>query len=168
MADEIIKAEILAAVRSEGEQLESQERSLDDPLGKDSALMEFVEESFNQALHSQLGVGVSGFSQTDKEEALYMIEKVGDEKGGEGRVDDLVRLYIDACNMWPDVLSEAYGGSAADFLEFRTELVPSLLETLRDLAVDEGETDLGKEIEITWTSYAKAIATAGEKIGTDH
>ncbi len=158
----IIRVEILDNVRREAADLKSDRHRIDDPLRTSPKLMEFIEETFNQAFRSQLGMGISGFTQADKEEVVLL----SDESSPDGAVEDLLSLYVDVCNMWPDVLNQAYGGTTADFLEFRTELVPSILDSLAQLAEVRDDRDLHPAVLATRRDYGDAIAAAREAIGT--
>lgn len=156
--------EILDNVKAEAAEVRSKRHTIDAPLRTSPKLMEFVEEAFNQTFHEAIGVGVSGFTQADKEEVLLLSKEPPDKEAE--AVEDLLRLYVDVCNMWPDVLNQAYGGTTADFAEFRTELIPHLLQSLGALAKARSDEDLQGEIGEIWEDYASAIADARETIGT--
>lgn len=147
----------LAAVEEEARNLEEHERLLDAPLSSSEDLMDFATEAFNQYFRAQLGVGVSGFSQADKEEVLYA---AAPDRDVELPLYALVRLYVDFCNRWPDVLNLAYGGSPADFREFRGELVPSLLATLHEVSEENGEPAVTAAIAKAMAAYDAAIEGA--------
>jgi hypothetical protein len=156
-----IAPQVLDNVRAEVVDLQNGSHRIDDALRHSVNLMEFVEESFNQVFRAEFKVGVSGFTQGDKEEVLLLSEELG-----EPAVEDLLRLYVDVCNMWPDVLNQAYGGTSADFLEFRTELVPSILVALEDWTEAHEDQALQEEVAKTRKEYEGAVSAAREAIGT--
>jgi hypothetical protein len=157
-----IAPEVLDNVRAEAIDLRNNKHRIDDALRQSIGLMEFVEETFNQIFRTELRVGVSGFTQEDKEEILLLSGEPIEELAAE----DLLRLYVDVCNMWPDVLNQAYGGTTADFLEFRAELVPSILAAVRDWAEARDDEALEGEVKEIWKEYKDAVAVAREAIGT--
>jgi hypothetical protein len=155
----LIKPELLETIRTEAAKLAANRNLLEEDLGTPSALLEFTEEAFDQSLYSLLGIHVPDFTQAGKEEVLGMAQKK--DKGKRAKANDLLNLYVDVCNIWPDVMGESYGGSPSDFLEFRTELVPDLLSELARLTDDAKTSDeakLHQAILDAQNAYLQALA----------
>lgn len=119
--------------------------------------MEFATEAFNQYFRAQLGVGVSGFSQADMDEVLFAASP---ERDSGSAIYRLVQLYVDFCSSWPDVLNVSYGGSPADFREFRSELIPSLLSSLAEVSEEGHEAAVTAAIEKAKDAYDEAVEEA--------
>lgn len=147
----------LDAVEDEARNLRDHSISLDDALSDSEELMEFATEAFNQFFRARLSVGVTGFSQSDKEEVL---QAASFYRGTDEPIYELAQLYVDFCNTWPDVLDPAYGGSPADFREFRAELVPSLLDTLLTVSTKDTDPKVTAAIEQARTAYRDAVEEA--------
>jgi hypothetical protein len=159
MAETSLDPGALTGVLSEAKALETGDHGIETPLGRDSPLLEFVQLAFDQVFRSELGVGIANFSQAEKEEVVLLAEK----KSGGPAVEGLLNLYVDVCNLWPDVLSFAYGGTSTDFLEFRTDLVPSLLGELDQLASAKNEEQLAETVKGAISTYSDAIAKASRR-----
>src|SRR5690242_9785407 len=114
---ELFDPAILAWLKEDAKALEAGIESLDDPVRRSSRLMSFIEQAFAQSFRNRFGLEIMSFTQGDKDEVLIAARDAKVEQPQKRLVD----LYVDVCNVWPDVLSQSYGGSTADFLEFRTE-----------------------------------------------
>lgn len=147
----------LDAVKDEATRLREHKISLDTPLSESEELMDFATEAFNQFFRAQLSVGVTGFSQSDKEEVLRAASPY---RGTDAPIYDLAQLYVDFCNTWPDVLNLAYGGSPVDFREFRAELVPNLLDTLLTVSAKDTDPETADAIKQAKAAYGQAIEEA--------
>ncbi len=148
----------LDAVEAEAQNLREHKTFIDTPLSGSEALMDFATEAFNQNFRTQLNVGIDSFSQSDKEEVLFV---AGTDHDEDLPIYDLVRLYVDFCNRWPDVLNISYGGSSADFREFRAELMPRLLTTLLEVAKEHGDDpEESARIDRAKADYEEALKEA--------
>jgi hypothetical protein len=154
---ELIAPELLAGLEAETDKVQSGKQALNEPIKRTSGLMEFVQQAFAQAFNKKFGLRISSFSQSDKEEVVVA---AGDEDEVEAEMRKLVDLFVDISNVWPDVLSQSYGGSSADFLEFRTQLVPETLETLQELTAARDEPALARQLAGAKSYYDEAIRTA--------
>ena len=154
----LVKPELLGAIREEAASISTKRDRLEEPLGLGSALLEFTEQTFDQALRTLLGVHVPDFTQAGKEEVLALAQRRAESDREVSA--DLLNLYVDVCNIWPDVISETYGGSPGDFLEFRTELLPELLSELARLAESREESNLYQELVAARDAYSDALAAA--------
>jgi len=156
VTERTVEPGLLATVQSEAAALAERKHPLDAPLGIKSELLEFTEQAFDQAFRSTLKIEVPDFTQAGKEEVLALAR----DKDPSPAVASLLNLYVDVCNIWPDVLSEAYGGSSAEFLEFRTELIPTLLAELIELAKEKEDEKLAKVSKDAAEAYSEGLERA--------
>jgi hypothetical protein len=155
---ELFDPEILRWLEADAEMLTAKKERLDAPVRRSSKLMSFVEQAFAQSFQRRFGLEIKSFTQGDKDEILIAAREA---KGGPPQ-KRLIDLYVDICNVWPDVLSQSYGGSTADFLEFRTETVPEILAVLKELSADSVG-PLTKRIEEATNAYKDAVEIARER-----
>lgn len=154
---ELFNAQILDWLEKNAKALEAGAESLDAPIRRHSTLMSFVEQAFAQSFRNRFGLDIMSFTQSDKDEVLIAARDAKDRSP-----QKLVDLYVDVCNVWPDVLSQSYGGSTADFLEFRTETVPELLATLTDLSRELGGA-LTERLDGAAHAYKRALGVARDR-----
>jgi hypothetical protein len=158
MAEGGLHPKQLDVVEAEAQSLRKHKTFIDTPLSGSEDLMDFATEAFNQNFRTHLNVGIDSFSQSDKEEVLYV---AGTDPDEDLPIYNLVRLYVDFCNRWPDVLNISYGGSPADFREFRAELMPRLLATLLEVAKEHGDDpEESARIDRAKSDYEEALKEA--------
>jgi hypothetical protein len=124
----------------------------DEPVRRNSGLMSFVEQAFAQSFRHRFGIDIMSFTQSDKDEVLIAAREADLSQPHKRLID----LYVDVCNVWPDVLSQSYGGSTADFLEFRTETVPHILTALKEVAA-ESDATLTERLADATRAYETAL-----------
>jgi hypothetical protein len=148
--------DLLIAVNTESARLANKQQALDAPLGHKSELVHFVEQAFSQVFKKVLHLNVTSFTQEDKEKAVILVEELDPPP----ELASLVDSYVDLCDMWPDVLGFDYGGSAADFLEFRSEFMPLFLERLSEFAAASDQRTLAGGTSKALKRYSKAVDSA--------
>ncbi len=121
---------------------------------------------FRHILGAELKLSVARFDQDEKEEALdyqVALERRGRLPDG---LDEIVRLFGELCDRWPEVLDLRYGGTRADFREFRTEFLPALLDALVLWTESHADADLLKTVEDASKRYCAAVRVAeGTSVG---
>jgi hypothetical protein len=157
MAD-LFDPKILRWLEDDAKALEAGAETLDSPIRRHSNLMSFVEQAFAQSFRNRFGLDIMSFTQGDKDEVLIAAREAKVRSPQKRLVD----LYVDVCNVWPDVLSQSYGGSTADFLEFRTETVPELLTALTGLSKDLGG-PLTEKLDGAARAYKRALEVARDR-----
>lgn len=155
---ELFNPSILSWLEEDATALIAGKESLDDPVRRSSKLMSFVEQAFAQSFRNRFGLDIMSFTQGDKDEVLIAAREARVEQPQKRLVD----LYVDICNVWPDVLSQSYGGSTADFLEFRTETVPELLNALSQLSAEHGGS-LTQDLDKAARAYKVALKAARDR-----
>lgn len=136
--------------------LASGRQRLGAPLGTNSELVEVCKQVFRLVLGGELGLTVSAFSQDEKEEAVELAVSADDAEIRQ--YETLLDAFGALCDRWPDVLDVQYGGSQADFREFRTEFIPLFLDGLSEWA--SSDADLVSKVTATRRRYARALRTA--------
>jgi hypothetical protein len=152
---ELFEPKILERLKEETASLNAKKskKALDDPIGRDSGLMEFIEQAFAQTFLKKLDLEITSFTQASKDEVVIATR----EAELAAPLQELVDLYVDICNMWPDVLSQAYGGSSADFFEFRTQAVPETLGALKALSEAYDDKELTDALKTAKKNYDDAV-----------
>jgi hypothetical protein len=153
---ELFEPTLLHAVGDEIDRIHDEDEkatALDTALGRKSELVEFVQQVFEQIFRDRLGFAVTDFSQDRKEEALLLQTEVKDK-----RLLDLLDSFTEVCDVWPEVLDTAYGGSPADFREFRTEFLPTFLERISRYAKALGDTTIEQKSDEVLERYQQMLS----------
>jgi hypothetical protein len=133
---------------------------LDRPLGRFSDLVSFVEEAYGQAFATFGGLDIRGFGESQKAEAYAAEQRFErDDADVAPALFALLASYQELCDDWPDVLGPQYGGSDAEFEDFRRRVIPDLLENLADLAASGGDSELHRVASAYLQQWLDAIAT---------
>ncbi len=160
MAEPPFKPEILKAVTREAGLLSEAKKLLGDPLGADSEIVDAIKQIFRQLLRAELGIKVAAFSQDEKQEALERQIELEEDDVYHDWLPDLIELFEELCDRWPEVLDLRYGGTRSDFREFRVDYIPGLLSALQPWAGDRGYGDLEKRLREVDREYHRAIRRA--------
>jgi hypothetical protein len=150
---------MLKGVAEHAAELEKHKVRLGDPLGADSQIVNTTKQIFRAVLDKELGLRVSAFDQDEKEEALELQLERSDQSQDES-VDVILELFGELCDRWPEVLDLRYGGTRADFREFRTAFLPALLEALDLWAKERKDDALSNGVATLEQRYRKAIRRA--------
>ncbi len=156
----MLSPDLLTPFRGEADELREHKHALSAPLRGDKALIESVQQIFRGVLRGSLGVEVTSFTQDEKQEALDAVERlVENEDDAYEHVEPLVNLFGVLCDQWPDILDVSYGGSSAEFREFRVTFIPELLYAL-ELWADGARDDLmAKATKQAVADYESAVST---------
>ena len=133
---------------------------LGDPLDAKSAIVKTTQQMFRTLLGEELGLRAAAFDQSEKEEALELQAEREVPDDDEGGLDQLVDLFSELCDRWPEVLDLRYGGTRADFREFRTVFVPTLLDALRQWSYEKGDARLRERLDAVDRNYTAALRHA--------
>jgi hypothetical protein len=152
VTDVPISTDLLKAFQAEAGALADGTTQLGDALGSDSGVVEACRLAFRNLLGAELGVVVTSFSQEEKDEALEALEDEDD-----GALDEFVEAFGEFCDRWPDVLGASYGGSRADFREFRHDVIPMLLSGLYNWALTREHAVIAAEIRDAERSFSRAL-----------
>jgi hypothetical protein len=160
--DAVLKAvtEQANAVDEHAVALESGKPMLGDPLDAKSAIVKMTQQMFRTLLGEELGLRAAAFDQSEKEEALELQADRDIPDYDEGGLDQLVELFCELCDRWPEVLDLRYGGTRADFREFRTVFVPALLEGLTQWSYEKGDAALSERLDAVDRHYTAAVRHA--------
>lgn len=152
---------ILRGVDEHAGQLDANKIRLGDPLGADSPIVNTTKQIFRTVLGDELGLRISAFNQDEKEEATELqIDRTDDEKVQ--ALGEMLELFGELCDRWPEVLDLRYGGTRAEFREFRTRFIPALLFALSGWARQSGDDPLVQELKTLEPRYLQAIGVAAE------
>jgi len=124
--------------------------------------VESSKQLFRQIIDAELGVSIAAFSQDEKEEAIEALEDAQDDSLG-----PLIEVFEAFCDSWPDVLDVTYGGTRVDFREFRSSVVPELLEALHYWARAHEYVDLVQPLEEAQHAFTTGIRRAGGRVDAD-
>lgn len=160
MPDAPFDPAVLKAVGEHASEMRAGEVLLGDPLRADSGIVNSTKQVFRTLLRSELGLKAASFDQDEKEEALELRAKRATAENDEGGLDELVELFTELCDRWPEVLDLRYGGTRADFREFRTVFMPALLSTLQQLFREKGSGETTSEVQRISRDYDEAVRTA--------
>jgi hypothetical protein len=156
-----LNPKILRGIDEHAIELEKNKVRLGDPLGADSPIVNTTKQIFRTLLGEELGLRISAFDQDEKEEALELqVDRSGDEHVE--ALTDILELFSELCDRWPEVLDLRYGGTRADFREFRTQFVPALLDALKFWASDDTDAPLADALSGVEQRYREAIGDAAE------
>jgi hypothetical protein len=155
-----VDAAVLKAVGEHARELRNGDVLLGDPLRADSGIVDATKQVFRTLLRSELGLKAASFDQDEKEEALDVRASRTMLENDEGALDELVELFTELCDRWPEVLDLRYGGTRADFREFRTVFMPALLSTLEQLSHEKGSEKTTTELREITRDYDDAVRTA--------
>jgi hypothetical protein len=153
-------AEFAKAVDAHATALAGGEPLLGDPLGADSHIVEATKQVFRTLLRAELGLRAAAFDQGEKEDALELQANRDAPDEDEGALDELVELFAELCDRWPEVLDLRYGGTRADFREFRTVFVPALLSALAQWSHEKKSDALTEQLEAVDRRYTAAVRAA--------
>jgi hypothetical protein len=151
---------VLKAVEEHASELRAGKVLLGDPLRADSGIVDTTKQVFRTLLRAELGLKAASFDQDEKEEALELRAKRTTLESDEGALDELVELFTELCDRWPEVLDLRYGGTRADFREFRAVFMPALLSTLQQLFREKGSGETTSEVQKISRDYDEAVRAA--------
>lgn len=160
MPDAPFDPAILKPLKEHASELRAGTVLLGDPLRADSGIVDATKQVFRTLLRSELGLKAASFDQDEKEEALELRAKRAAPENDEGALDELVELFTELCDRWPEVLDLRYGGTRADFREFRTVFMPTLLSTLEQLFDEKGSSEITSEVRTISRDYDDAVSAA--------
>lgn len=152
--------EYVKAVDKHATGLAEGEPLLGDPLRADSEIVEATKQVFRTILRAELGLRAAAYDQGEKEEALELRANRDPPDDDEGALDELVELFTELCDRWPEVLDLRYGGTRADFREFRTVFVPALLSALTQWSYEKQEGSLVERLKAADRHYTTAVRGA--------
>jgi len=160
LAEPTLDVKILKAVGEHATELKDGKVLLGDPLGAESAIVDATKQVFRSLLRQELGLQAKAFDQDEKEDAMELQAKrvAGDDD--EGALDELVELFSELCDRWPEVLDLRYGGTRADFREFRTVFLPALLSTLVQWSHEKQAQIVTSQLKAISRDYEQAVRSA--------
>jgi hypothetical protein len=154
-----LDAKILRGIDEHAAELDARKIRLGDPLGADSPVVNATKQIFRTVLGDELGLRISAFDQDEKEEAAELqVDRSEDERVQ--ALSEILDLFAELCDRWPEVLDLRYGGTRADFREFRTRFLPALLEALDVWADERTDRPLKDELIKLERRYGEAIGGA--------
>jgi hypothetical protein len=157
-----LNPKILRGVDEHAAEFDSDKVRLGDPLGADSPIVNTTKQIFRTLLGDELGLRVSAFDQDEKEEALELQVDRSDDENVKA-LGEILELFGELCDRWPEVLDLRYGGTRADFREFRTRFLPALLAALEVWAKSRNDKSLAELSEVK-QRYLKAIGGVAQDL----
>lgn len=99
---------------------------------RETPIVTFCVTFFQQLFESRFGEEIVAVDDTAKAQATRI--RLGLDRKAEGALVKLVSSFEELCDLWPDILGFAYGGSATEFRRFHYTYLPRLLERVEDWA----------------------------------
>lgn len=122
---------------------------------RETPIVDFCVTFFQQLFESQFREVIVAVDDKSKTQATRVrLGLNGDEQGA---LVKLVSSFEELCDLWPDVLGFAYGGSATEFQRFHYTYLPRLLERIETWAQDAEESVLLERVTKSRARYKEVV-----------
>ena len=126
---------------------------------RETPIVEFCVTFFQQLFESEFREEIVAVDDTSKAQATRIrlrLKRTNVHLAKDGLVK-LVSSFEELCDLWPDVLGFAYGGSASEFQRFHYTYLPRLLERIEEWARAARQDKLLERAVAARARYAEVV-----------
>jgi len=139
-----------------------------------SKIVNFCTAFFRQFLKYEVGLEDVRFDEDSKEAVVQQRLRLEQEEFTRP-VADLLLMFQDLCDLWPDLMQESYEGSESSFRRFHRSYLPRLLESIERWSRIRGYTDITDRVAAAARAFHFAPDNAsrgsdqtdGDRLGQD-
>lgn len=124
-----------------------------------SKIVNFCTAFFRQFLKYEVGLEDIRFDEESKEAAVQQRLRLEQEEFTRP-VADLLLMFQDLCDLWPDLMQESYEGSESSFRRFHRSYLPRLLESIERWSRIRGYTDITDRVAAAARAFRFAPGNA--------